>query len=260
LPDRRALAELHPARWIGPVVAICGGAALAVIYLRPVAERSLLEEGAIAVCLGYQRALPPLGLGCVLGLTRFRVAALGALAAILGIWLGLAAREWLVATIFSAPGTASRLALPGPVSCLATGLILAAPERLRVWLLPPAALVIGATLAVGVEIVDPSFRDPRFLRGALAASAWLALAIGFTARLLDRPWLRIAIRIFGSWLIAIGLLLAAAILLPRPRVEQPPVPPPVENPTFPGQNQRPPAGERSQSPLAPPRFDPLRQP
>ena len=251
MPERLR-ADLHQARWIGPVVAICGGAALAAIYLHPIAERSLLEQGSIAVVVSYQRALPPLGLGCMLVLTRFRAAALGALAAVLGIWLGLAAREWLVATILSGPGTASRLALPGPVSCLATGLMLAAPERLRAWLLPPAALVIGATLAAGVAIVDPSFHEESFLRGALAAGAWLA-AVGFSVGLVDRPWFRIAIRILGSWLIAIGLMLAAAALLPRPRVEEPP---PPESPTFPGHDQRPPAG----GPFAPPRFDPLRQP
>lgn len=259
MPDRRLRTDLHLARWIGGVVAIIGIAASAAADLHPVAERSLLEQGALAVALGYQRALPLMGVGCVLALSRFGAAAPGALAAILGVCLGLAARDWLVATIFSGPATASRLALPGPISCLAAGLMLGAAERLRSWLLLPAAVVIGAMLAIGIEIVDPSFHDPNFLRGALAASIWLIAAAACAARLCDRPWLRIGIRIFGSWLIAIGLLLGAATLLPRARVEEPSLPPP-ESPAFRGQDQRPPAGDRSPSPFAPPRFDPLRQP
>lgn len=257
--DRRARPELHLLRWSGPVVAIIGLAFSAAAYLHPVAERSLLEQGGIAVILSYERALPLMGLGCVLALMRLRVAALGALAAILGLWVGIAARDWLIAAIVSGPAMGSRLSLPGPISCFVVGLLLAISERLRSWLLPPAAMVIAATLALSVEIVDPSFHDANFLRGTLAASVWLVAAVGLTAQLCDRPWFRIAIRIVGSWLIAIGLMLGAAILLPRPRVAEAPPPPSetLEAPPFPGPDQRPPAGNRR---FAPPRFDPLRQP
>jgi hypothetical protein len=259
LLDRRARPDLHPSRWSGPIVAVVGLAFLAAAYRDPVAARSLLEQGGIAVILSYERALPLIGLGSVLALMRLRLAALGALAAILGVGVAVAAHDWLIAAIVSAPAMANRLSLPGPISCVVVGLLLAAPERLRSWLLPPAAMAIGAALALGVEIVDPSFRDPNFLRGALAASVWLVAAVGLTARLCDRPWFRIAIRIVGSWLIAIGLILGAAILLPRPRVADAPLPPPetLEAPTFPGQDQRRPPGDGR---FAPPRFDPLRQP
>jgi hypothetical protein len=216
--DSRAWSDAQVLRWIGPVFAFIGVAAIAAAWLHPVSDRSMLERGGISVILSYQRALPLLGLGSVLGLMRPRRAALGAALAVLGLWLGFAARVWLIAAIVSGPAMAGRLALPGPISCLAAGLILAAPARHRSWLLPPVAIIIGAMLAIGTKLVDPSFHDPNFLRGAIAASVWLVAAVGLTGHRLDQPWFRIATRIAGSWLIAIGLMLGAAILLPRPGI------------------------------------------
>jgi hypothetical protein len=222
----------------------------------------MLARGAVAVILSYERALPLLGLGCALALMRPAQAALGAALVALGLWLGFAARDWLIAAIVSGPATTSRLALPGPIACLAAGLVLAVPDRLRAWLLPLAALVIGAMLAIAIKLVDPSFHDPNFLRGAIAASVWLVAAIALTGRLCDRPWFRIALRIVGSWLIAIGLMLGAAILLPRPNIGNIPQPPPqtFEPPGLPDMARPPGDAERPQVPSAPPGFDPPRQP
>jgi hypothetical protein len=182
----------------------------------------MLERGGISVILSYERALPLLGLGCALTLMRPWQAALGAVLAVLGLWLGFAARDWLIPVIVSGPPTAGRLGLPGPISCLAAGLILAVPERHRPWLLPPVAIIIGAMLAIGIKLVDPSLHDPNFLRGAIAASVWLVVVLGSTGQLVNRPWFRIALRILGSWLIAIGLMLGAVILLPRPTIGESP--------------------------------------
>ena len=255
------MSALHSLRWIGPVVAIVGVAAVSAAHLHAVANQSMLARGGLAVVLSYERALPLFGLGCVLGLMRPWQAALGAALAILGLWLGFASRDWLIAALVSGPATAGRLGLPGPISCLAAGLVLAVPERLRSWLLPPAAIVIGALLAIAIKLVDPSFHDANFLKGAILASVWLVAAVGLTAQLCDRPWLRIAIRIVGSWLIAIGLMLGAAILLPRPTIADPPQPLPERlEPPGPGDmERRTPGAERPQVPFAPPGVDPLRQ-
>jgi hypothetical protein len=219
----------------------------------------MLARGGLAVFLSYERALPLLGLGCALAFMRFRHAALGAGFAILGLYLGFAAREWLIAAIVSGPATVGRLALPGPVACLAAGLILVSPDRLRAWLLPPGAVVIGAMLAIGVKLVDPSFHDPNFLRGAIGASVALVAAAGVIGHLCDRQWFRIALRIVGSWLIAIGLMLGAAILVPRPTIGNGP-PPRSQAPAPPGLPESPPDAARRPPVPAAPGFDPLRQP
>jgi hypothetical protein len=249
-------------QWIGPVVAIIGIAAIAASHFHLAADRTMLARGGLTVILSYERALPLLGLGCVLALMRPWQAALGAALAVLGLWVGFAAREWLIAAIVSGPATVGRLGLPGPISCLAAGLILAVPERLRSWLLPPAAITIGAMLAIGIKLVDPSFHDPNFLRGAIVASVWLVAATSLTGHLCNRPWFRIAIRIVGSWLIAIGLMLGAAMLLPRSTIGNAPQPLPqtVDPPGSTDMGRRPGGTERPQVPSAPLGFDPLRQP
>lgn len=198
----------------------------------------------------------------MLAFVRPWLAALGALLVALGVWLGLSNLGWLLAVIASRPAMANWVGLPGPIACAAIGLALAASGRLRSWLLPPTAIIIGAMLAIGIELVDPNSDDPNFLRGAIAASLWLIATVVSIARLSDRPWFRIAIRILGSWLIAIGLMLGTAVLLPRPKIDDTLHLPPdrLEVPTAPDGDRAASDTDRSRSPLAPPGFDPLRQP
>jgi hypothetical protein len=178
----------------------------------------MLERGALSVILSYQRALPLFGLGCALATVRSRDAALGAILAAVGLWLGFAFRDSLINMLVSGSATTGRLGLPGPIACLFVGLVLAAPQRLRAWLLPPTAILVGAMLAIGIKLVDPSFHDPNFVRGGVAAGVWLVGAVGLTVHRCYRPWLGIAMRIAGSWLIAIGLMLGAALFVSRPSI------------------------------------------
>jgi hypothetical protein len=220
----------------------------------------MLERGALSVLLGYQRALPLLGLGCVLALARPLPAVLGAALCIVGLWLGFAAREWLIAALVTGTATAPRLGLAAPVSCLAAGLLLALTEPLRSWLLPGSAVVIGAMFGFGVKLIDPSFHDPNFLRGAVAAAIWLVGAAALSAQLLQRSWFRVASRIAGSWLIAIGLMLGTSILLPRHGIGELPQPPQTLGPPGSPDGSGAPDSGRPEFPFAPSGFNPLRQP
>ena len=212
-------------RWLGPVAVVAALAGIAAMQIHPVADRSMLERGALAVLQSYSVALPLLGLGCAMGLARGSQAAVAAMLALIGLWLGFEYRDLLINAVISGVATRVRLGLPGPVSCFLVGIVLAAPPRLRSWLLPPAAVVMGAMLAVDVKLVDPSFHDPDFLRGALVASAWLVGAVSLTVHLVRARWLGIAVRILGSWLIAIGLMLVVSILVPRPSIGAQPTQP-----------------------------------
>jgi hypothetical protein len=222
----------------------------------------MLERGSLSVVSSYERVLPLLGLACALALARFWPTALGALLFVVGLWLGFVGRDWLIAAIVSGPETAGRLALPGPISCLAAGLALAVPERLRPWLLPLVAIIIGAMLAIGIKLIDPSFHDPNFLWGAIVAGIWVVAAVGLTGHLCNRPWFRIAMRIVGSWLIAIGLMLGASILVPRTNLGSALQPPPetLEHQGFPVTDRRSTDADRPQFPSVLPGFNPLRQP
>jgi hypothetical protein len=249
------------AQWMGPGLAVLGLAIVATVLLRPLALHAMLERGVLAVVSSYERALPLLGLALALARVRSWQAVLGALLAVIGVSLGFLARDWLIAAVVSGPATASRLALPGPIACLVAGLSLAVPDRLRPWVLAPAAIVIGAMLALAIKLVDPSFHDPNFVRGALAAGAWLVAALSLSGRLCAWPWCAIASRILGSWLVAIGLMLGAAILAPRSMLHDapPPLPETLVRPLVPGENRRPTDDESPQTPFTPPGYDPRRQ-
>lgn len=237
-------------------------ASIAAMQVHPVADRSMLERGALTVLLSYSVALPLLGLGCALGLARGWEAAAAAMLVVVGLWLGFEYRDLLINAVISGVATRVRLGLPGPVSCFAVGIVLAVPPGLRSWLSPAAAVVVGAMLAVDIKLVDPSFHDPDFLHGALVASGWLLGAVGLTVHLIRARWLGIAVRILGSWLIAIGLMLVVSILVPRPSIGAPPPSQPVQSightgslDLFPDPSD---AGRRK-SHLAQPGFDPTLQ-
>ena len=253
--------ELQTLRWLGPIAVIVALAVIVVIQLQAVADRSMLERGALSVVLSYQRALPLLGLGCVLGTVRSRDGALAAILAVVGLWLGFACRDWLINAVVSGSATTGRLGLPGPISCLFVGLVLAAPPWFRAWLLPPTAILVGAMLAIGIKLADPSFHDPNFLRGGLAAGVWLVAAVGLTVDLCYRPWLGIAMRILGSWLIAIGLMLGVSIFVSRPSIGAVP-PQPTERLQQPGSLEMVPDSAlvgRRKSRFAQPGLDPSSQ-
>ena len=261
MSEGRAWPEFQALRWIGPIAVITALAGIAATQLHPAADRGMLERGALSVLLGYQRALPLLGLGCALATVRSREAALGAVLAVIGLWLGFAFRDWLINAVVSGSATTGRLGLPGPISCLFVGLVLAAPQRLRVWLLPPAAILVGAMLAIGIKLVDPSFHDPNFLRGGVAAGVWLVGAVGLTVHLCYRPWLDVAMRILGSWLIAIGLLLGVSIFVSRPSIGSVPPQPAagLERPGSLDMIPDSPAVGRRKSRLVQPGLDPVPQ-
>lgn len=208
----------------------------------------MLETGVLSVALSVGQTLPLAGLGLALAVARLREAIVDGALFGAGLVFGLVGREWFLSAILSGPGTTYRLRLVAPLACLVIGLVLAAPMRLRRWLLPFAALCAGALLGFAIKLNDPSFHDPTFAWGATGAAIWLVSAVGLTGRRFDRPWLEVAVRILGSWLIAIGLLIGGAALVhgPTPDNSPPPADVPLPYPsTGPGA-----------PPLQPPRFVP----
>jgi hypothetical protein len=257
--------RLHRPLWIGPILMAAGAAAIVGIKLHPATSRSLWEDGALFFALGYDRCLPVLGFGCALAQAKPRWAAPSVVLLVLGLAWGLSSEDWLVSL---AGNSAERwtllLLITGPLSCLIAGITLVAPDRLRDAGLVPAALLLGAILGVAVKLNDPGLEDVRFASAAVVAALWLAAAVFLTWRLLERPWFRIAGRIFASWLIAIGLMLGGAMLAPRhaARVAPAPVEPPpaTESAAPPEPGGSFPTLESPQLPPDSPDFDPLRQP
>lgn len=86
---------------------------------------------------------------------------------------------------------------------------LIAPERVRTWAVPAVALLLGASLG---PVFDYSGQGRwNFPAGAVRCGCWLMATPFALSRAFEAPWLAPATRIFGSWLVAIGLMLCAAV-------------------------------------------------
>jgi urease accessory protein len=93
-----------------------------------------------------------------------------------------------------------------PILGLAVALAITCPSTVVVILVAVVGLLHG--LANGSEITAPT--SPwRFIPG-LAAVAILVLAYGIgLVRSLEKPWSRIAVRVAGSWIAAVGIMVCA---------------------------------------------------
>jgi hypothetical protein len=204
----------RPLNWLGPLIFAPGIAVVLAALLHATSNRLLFEDGLLSVLLTVDRVLPIVGLGLALAVAGAWEGVLGALLFVLSILLSFAGRDWL-STVLAGPGTLYCFRLIEPIACVGIGVALVVPERLRRWLLPPAGVGLGVLLTIAAAINDPGYHDPGFPLGAGVAAIWLASAVGLTGRAIVHPWLRIGARIFGSWLVAIGLLLGAAAMVPR---------------------------------------------
>jgi hypothetical protein len=252
------------ARWAGLVLIALGVVGIVALSLLPPGERGPLGGWILSSTLSYERVLPLLGLGVVLALVSpgQRLAAFALFS--LGIALGFFFAHPFVSAVEVIPGAITHHFLTGPISSTAAGLSLAVPGQTRRWVLPVAAMVAGAMLGVAIRLTDPSFHDPTFVRAGIAVAFGILAAVCLTAWAFRQSWFETAGRIFGSWLIAIGLLYGGASLIP-PRSLVPPrqLESPAISPnelTGPGANRNFPEIDQSNRQPLPGGFDPRAQP
>lgn len=227
--------SIRGVRWIGPGLLVAGIAGLAASFLDPRTTPSSFEFGLLYTVTRHNQALPLLAAGFALaGLPR-RLCIISVAIFALGIASGSFISDWMGTAVAKNVWLASYVLLIDPISCVVAGVALAAPRKLANLLTPPAVLIIGASLGLVVDLGEPDFSRLAFAAGAVLAGLWLVIAPLLTWRSFERPWLAIAARIFGSWLIAIGAMLAAAQLIP-PRLSpeeagfEDPQPQPIEAP------------------------------
>jgi hypothetical protein len=149
---------------------------------------------------------------------------------------GIAAGGALWSYLVAHPAEVEQFRLVGPMACAAVGLALVAPDKVRPWLAPIVAVLAGLGYGLAARVFDPTVQhDWRFAGTLTAVALWLVavpLLLGRPRRL---PWFRIATRIAGSWLLAIGILLGAVQILPKRNAPPPAasltVPPPLDAPS-----------------------------
>ena len=179
----------------------------------------------LASLLTAERLLPLFGLGLLFGQLRRRSLAISLVLLVAGAAAGIVWREAFFLRMAAVPGAGAHMFLTGPLACVLIGLPLVLPRAVRPWLALPLIAPASALLAIATVLGDPTLHAQGYLTSALSAEALLVAAVALVAAGLDRPWLSIAVRIFASWLIAIGLLYGGAHLASkRAALEPPPFP------------------------------------
>ncbi|MGB0085176.1 MAG: hypothetical protein WBP94_07385 [Rhodomicrobiaceae bacterium] len=252
------------ARWAGPALIVLGLAAILALALEPPHERSTLAWWILTNAFAYERILPLVGLGVLLALGDIRQCLTGLAAFTLGIVLGFSFVDSFTSALAGLPGAKTHLFLTGPILSIAVGVALGAPKRIGPVVLPVAAIIAGAMVAIALRLTNQSFHDPAAAAAGIAFAFWIPAAVSMTVWAFRQAWFQTAGRILGSWLIAIGVLYGGASLIsPRkpalPSLPQAPQLAP-EKPEIPGVEPKLPDLDQ---PIRRPfsgGFDPSRQP
>lgn len=206
-------------------IALLGAIALAVAFYHGGAERFPFEDGLQAAAFAYERMLALLGLGLALARQMAVARWSGVIALAVGIAGGIAGEgdlansAWVADHLFV-------LALPGPLACAIAGLALALPPILQTWLLPVFAAPLGFLVGIAIGLAAPAGSVLAFSAGGALGALWIAVTPALLFQWVQGPWARIFIRILGSWLIAVGVLLGAVRLIAvKPSAEA--LPPPT---------------------------------
>jgi hypothetical protein len=202
--------------WSGPVLAALGLLATATVGLLPAAGQSALTWWILSSALAPERVLPLVGIGIASALVDFRYCLAALVLFGSGITIGFIAHDWLLSALETIPQATNHHFLIGPISSVAVGLALVlSGTRLRSWLLLFAAAVTGSLLAVSIKVTDPNLDDATIPLAGVFVGIWIVVSILLTARAFRRGWFLIPARIFGSWLIAIGMLYGGISLVPK---------------------------------------------
>ena len=86
-------------------------------------------------------------------------------------------------------------------------------------------------LGLVIRLMDPSLHEPAYTWTPVLIAFWIIVAVSLTIRAFWRGWFPIFARIFGSWLLAIGLLYGGAMLVTK-RQPPPAAPLPARSPNF----------------------------
>ena len=210
------------AKWTAPAVLTVGLAVLLATALHPLPDRTAFEFGLLYTLTRYEQSLPLAGLGLALAQMRLRPLFVNVALFIAAVPLGGLVANAIVAALATGADLFVYLRLLPAACCATTGLVLVVRGTIRAFLLPVAALASGLALGLVINMSDPTVEESMFALGAVACGIWLVAGPLLLWRRFAQPWFLIAGRIFGAWLIAVGLMLGALHLIPPPDLAEPP--------------------------------------
>ena len=155
-----------------------------------------------------------LAVGLLAGQQAVRIRTTGLVAFGLALLCGIAAP--LAFAAFDGLGSGERLLISA--SLVVTGVLVAVGRQLPVWLAGLASGALGLLhgLANGLEIAAGT-RAVMSVSGAVVATAVIVAAGTLFAAILGGPRGRIVVRVLGSWVAALGLMLLGLALAPGNR-------------------------------------------
>ena len=187
------------------MVLVAGFAVFLWTLATPEIKRNYFQWGVFQVSFAYDQAIPLIAFGGALARVSLVPAFFATLLFGASFAAGLFAHSPLLSYI-------------GPLSLIVAGAMLIAPGRLRAWITPPLAVMLGMTIAMTISFDAP--RDINWLSyvaGGTQIGAWFIAMASLLWQLVPLPYVRIATPIMGSWLIAIGLLLEGATIAEQAR-------------------------------------------
>lgn len=203
-------------RWVGPALGLLGAISIVLLALEPLGSRSLVTWWVLERAVSIDKALPLIGFGAALSMLspQLSIVSIGAL--LVGAAVGFEIRNQFIAFMDFAPDAADHLFLTVPISMIAAGSVLIAPAWAKPWLVLPAALLVGGMLAIVITLTDPTMNSRTVSVVGVALGLWVVVVATLSATAFYRAWFPVALRIIGSWLLAIGLLYGGASLVKRP--------------------------------------------
>jgi hypothetical protein len=216
-------------RWAGPALAALG--LIAIATATGMADRSPLARWVVSETLAPVKVLPLIALAAGFAVLEGRSRAAAMVLFVLGIGGGLFAEDVLLRLLDKIPGALSHLFLTAPISYLAVGAALVVSARWRMFVVPPAAAVLGVMAGLSIRLADPSLHEPVYTWMPVLITLWIVVAVTLCLSAFWHSSFLVFGRIFGSWMLAIGLLSGGASLIPKrapslPAVARPPAPEP----------------------------------
>jgi urease accessory protein len=145
-------------------------------------------------------------LGLLIGQRGLATTRPAALSFVVGAWLGL------LAAMFGVAAATDAFLLAG-AGLIGLAVLTATPLPRALVATVAAAVGLGVGLGSGPEAVDGAARVIMLLGTALGVCVWMFNVVGLVHGA-KRPWLRIGVRVVGSWITASAVLVMALWLAP----------------------------------------------
>lgn len=165
---------------------------------------SLILDWLIYSLLSASLVLPLLGLGIGFSSLKFLSILVGIILYIAGFFVGFI--YYADVGFYFVVDSSKHLYFSMPIASLSIGLLLVLPDILRKGLILLVSPIVGIMIAITTNLTDPTLHNLIIPKISLFVTVWIILFAIFSVKVFYCNWFHIPIKIFGSWLIASGLL------------------------------------------------------